>query len=230
LSEAGLVLDSAQPAAGARPPRDGVMNEIRSRIVRRTYLPGQRLIERDLAQEFGVSRAMIRDALSLLAERRLITRTLNRGAEVARIGRAEILAIYEVREVVEGLVARLATERAPDGAWKDLVILFDRPAGKAVAAHDVDAYSGMLDRLSERMTALAGNPVLTDLQSGLADRIAVLSRRAFYLPGRLKQGLDGHRKVLAAMAGRRAGEAERRKRENLRAARESLLAFEDFVL
>jgi DNA-binding GntR family transcriptional regulator len=64
----------------------------------------------------------------------------------------------------------------------------------------------------------------------LADRIAVLSRRALYLPGRMKEGLEGHRKILAAMATRRAGDAERLKRENLRAARDSLLAFEDFVL
>ena len=231
MDDHALVVDRGSSASTeARPSLDSVTAEIGNRIVRRVYLPGQRLIERDLAQEFRVSRAVIREALSLLAERRLITRTLNRGAEVARIGRTEIIEIYEVREAVDGLVARLATERAPDGAWAHLIVMFDRPAGKAIAAHDVEAYSAMLDQLSHCMITHAQNKVLSDLHSALADRIAVLSRRALYLPGRMKEGLEGHRKILAAMATRRAGDAERLKRENLRAARDSLLAFEDFVL
>jgi DNA-binding GntR family transcriptional regulator len=226
LGDHALVVDRGSSASTeARPSLDSVTAEIGNRIVGRVYLPGQRLIERDLAQEFRVSRAVIREALSLLAERRLITRTLNRGAEVARIGRTEIIEIYEVREVVDGLVARLATERAPVGAWAHLIVMFDEPAGKAIAAHDVEAYSAMLDQLSHCMITHAQNRVLSDLHSALADRIAVLS-----LPGRMKEGLEGHRKILAAMATRRADDAERLKRENLRAARDSLLAFEDFVL
>ena len=210
--------------------QDALTQEMRDRIVKRIYLPGQRLTERELAEEFGVSRSMVRDALNVLAERRLVVRSANRGVEVARIGRAEVIEIYEVREAVEGLLARMASERAPDGTWDDLLDLFGEPATDAVERQDVEAYSVMLDQLSERTVAMAGNSILSDLQLRLNDRIAILSRRALYLPGRMKAGLVGHRAVLSAMAERRPDDAERLKRDNLRAARETLLAFDAFVL
>ena len=144
--------------------QDALTQEMRDRIVKRIYLPGQRLTERELAEEFGVSRSMVRDALNVLAERRLVVRSANRGVEVARIGRAEVIEIYEVREAVEGLLARMASERAPDGTWDDLLDLFGEPATDAVERQDVEAYSVMLDQLSERTVAMAGNSILSDLQ------------------------------------------------------------------
>ncbi len=206
-----------------------VVAELRDRIVREIYGPGARLKERELAEEFAVSRAVIRDALAILAERSLIIRHANRGAEVASIGPDEIKQIYEAREAIEGLIARLAAERAPGGAWDQLQIDFGEPVGAAVEAGSLDVYAMHLDRLQAEMIAQANNPVLTEITNSLADRIAVLARRSILLPGRAVEGLRGHREVLKALAERRGEDAERLKRQNLRNAREGLLRYASYV-
>jgi DNA-binding GntR family transcriptional regulator len=206
-----------------------VVAELRDRIVREVYGPGARLKERELAEEFFVSRAVIRDALAILAERSLIIRHANRGAEVASIGPEEIKQIYEAREAIEGLIARLAAERAPGGAWDQLRIDFGDAVGAAVAAGSLDVYAMHLDRFQAAMIAHANNPVLTELTNSLADRIAVLARRSIFLPGRAEEGLRLHREVLRALAERRGEDAERLKRQNLRNAREGLLRYATYV-
>jgi len=209
---------------------EDVTHELYRRIVTRRLAPGVRLKERQLAEELGVSRTAIRDALTRLEQRRLVERYPNRGAEVVRLGRQEILHIYELREVIEGLCVRLATERSAAGAWDDLVELFGEPAERAIHAGDFDIYSDYLDRLQVRTIEAASNPVLADVMNGLADRIAVLARRSILLPGRAHQGLKVHRAVVIAISRGNADEAERLKRQNLRDARDALLKFEEYVL
>ncbi|WP_431281136.1 GntR family transcriptional regulator [Humitalea sp. 24SJ18S-53] len=203
---------------------------LRQRIVTRILAPGARIRERDIATELGASRAVIRDALATLAQRHLVKRYPNRGAEVARLGRAEILSLYEVREGVEGLCARLATERAPPGHWADLVALFGAPAEAAIERHAFDIYVGYIVQLDNRMIAAAANPDLEELLGALADRSAVLARRSVFLPGRAAQGLVLHRATLDAMHRRDAVAAEQIKRENLRLARDYLIRFEEYVV
>jgi DNA-binding GntR family transcriptional regulator len=207
-----------------------VIAELRGRIITQRLAPGSRLRERQLAEDLGVSRAVIREALSNLAERRLVVRFPNRGAEVVRLGREDILSIYETRGALEGLCARLATERAPPGHWNDLVELFGLPAQEAVRLAAFDTYTGFIDRLNVRMIAAAHNTVLEDLMRALEDRSAVLARRSVFLPGRAEQGLVMHRAVVQAMQQGDPEKAERLKRENLMLARDYLLRFEEYVL
>lgn len=227
-----LTLPHDAPNAGPRTrlPSDALSQRLREMIVTQRLAPGSRLKERDLAIQFGVSRSAIRDALGVLSERKLIVRYPNRGAEVVRLGRVEILNIYETREVLEGLAARLATERSESISWEDLVQLFDGPAERAVKECNFSLYLKYLDRLAERVIAAAGNPVLEEQLGLLADRIAVLARRSVFLPGRSEQGLIVHRAVIAAMRRGDADAAERLKRQSLRNARDTLLKYEDYVL
>ena len=125
-------------AAKARPP--DVLAVLRERIARHELAPGVKLRESNLALEFGVPRTRIRDAFSVLAQRGLIERVPNRGAVVARLDLAQAFHIYEVREVLEGLAARLATVNAPPASWQDLVDLFEGPMAAHVRNADFDAF------------------------------------------------------------------------------------------
>ncbi|WP_158957201.1 GntR family transcriptional regulator [Paraburkholderia acidisoli] len=206
-----------------------VISELRERIVRQVLTPGQRLVERQIAAEFGVSRAVVRDALSDLTRRHLIVRYPNRGAEVVRLGAADITAIYEVRENIESLCARLATERTQPGDWSDLVELFNGPVAETVRARRFDEYAGYTELLDRRMHAAAGNPVLLEILGTLADRVAVLARRSVYLPERAEQGLVVYRALIDAFNRGDADEAARLKQLNLRQSRDTLLHYEGFV-
>jgi DNA-binding GntR family transcriptional regulator len=208
---------------------ESVVADLRDRIVRQVYGPGTRLKERELAEEMAVSRAVIRDAFSVLAERKLIVRHANRGAEVAALGVDDINEVYEAREAIEGLIARLAAERAPDGAWDVLKTSFGEPVGDAIASGQLDVYWRFIDEMQAAMILHAGNSVLTELTSLLADRSAVLARRSVFLPGRAQEGLRLHREVIWALADRRGEDAERLKRQNLRDARNRLLKYANYV-
>lgn len=203
---------------------------LRSRIAQHESPPGARLRERDLAEEFGVGRARIRDALTLLEGRGLIARVPNKGAVVARLDLEQFVRLYEVREVLEGLAVRLATRNTRPESWQDLVDFFDAPMGSFVAEGDLDAFVEGYARFNTRIAESAGNSVLTDMLDSIYDRTQVLIRRIVVLPGRAEVGLEEHRAVLAAMRRGEAELAERLRRQNMVSAREYLQRYEQFVL
>ncbi len=93
------------------PLRDKVAEEIRAAILSGHFKPGDRLIEDRLAEEFGVSRNPIREAMRTLASEGLIEVTARRGAVVASLSPQEAEELLEVRATLEGANARLASRR-----------------------------------------------------------------------------------------------------------------------
>ena len=91
---------------------DFVVEEIRNGIRERRYAPGQRLIEADLMERLGVGRGSVRDALRRLAGDGIVSLEHQKGAVVRFLSRAEFISLIQVREVLEGLAARLAAGNA----------------------------------------------------------------------------------------------------------------------
>ncbi len=216
------------------PPRAhgaaALLPALRERIARHALPPGAKLLENDLAREFGVSRAKVRDAFGALEQRGLIRRIPNRGAEVARLDLSQVFDIYAVREMLEGLCVRLAVQRVKPQAWQDLVQLFGRPMEAIVKRGEFEAYIANLDRLRSRTLEAAGNAVLADMLDSINDKTLEIQRRIIILPGRAAEGLQQHRAVLAAMRKGDALKAEELRRVNLRSSREYLERFQNFVL
>ena len=87
-----------------KPPRQranraDLFNVVRERIARHDYRPGAKLLVNDLAREFKVSRARVRETFGALESRGLILRVPNRGAEVARLDISQMFEIYDVRDL-----------------------------------------------------------------------------------------------------------------------------------
>jgi DNA-binding GntR family transcriptional regulator len=209
---------------------EAIVAALRERIADHRLAPGERLREQELAGEFGVARAKIRDAFALLESRGLIERIPNRGAVVARLDLSQVFHIYDVREVLEGLAVRLATEREHPEHWQDLVELFDAPMGRHVEEGDYDAFLGGYAAFQQRVVAAAGNPVVADMLDSIHEKTQMIIRRIIILPGRAEVGLGEHRAVLAAMRQGEADAAERLRRDNMRSARDFLRRFERYVL
>ncbi len=216
------------------PPRAhgaaALLTALRERIARRALAPGAKLPENELAREFGVSRAKVRDAFGALASRGLIRRIPNRGAVVTRLDLSQVFELYAVREMLEGLCVRLAVERAKPQAWQDLVQLFGRPMEAIVRRGDFEDYIANLDRLRNRTLEAAGNAVLADMLDSINDKTREIQRRIIILPGRAAEGLQQHRAVLAAMRKGDAAKAEALRRANIRSSRAYLERFQKFVL
>lgn len=107
---------------------DAVVHEVREGIREHRYAPGQRLIEADLVARLGVGRGTVRDALRRLAGDGIVQVEHRRGAIVRFLSRAEFVSLIQVREVLEGLAARLAAENKNKKRYMSELLLLQREA------------------------------------------------------------------------------------------------------
>jgi DNA-binding GntR family transcriptional regulator len=216
-----------------RTPRNSVkdlVKVLRERIAQHEYQPGAKLLESDISGEFNVSRARVREAFGALESRGLIQRIPNRGAEVVRLDLPQMYAIYEVREILEGLCVRLAVQNSKPESWQDLVIEFGRNMERHVRNGNFEEYIATLELVRRRTIEAARNPVLADMLDSINDKTREIMRRIIILPGRAAEGLKQHRAVLAAMRKGDAALAEKLKRRNIRSSREFLERYQSFIL
>lgn len=215
----------------ASPVRDqDLVMILRQRIADHEIAPGSKLREQDLAEEFQVARARIREVLSALEMRGLIQREPNRGAVVMKLDLKQIFEVYDVREALEGMCFRLATQNRPPESWSDLVEMFGAPLEELVAQNDIDSLHKALSFMRKRVIEAAENSVATNMLDGIYEKTSTVMRRALILPGRAMKGLKEHQLVLAAMRRGDAAEAERLKRANIRSAIEDMHRFKSFIM
>jgi DNA-binding GntR family transcriptional regulator len=220
----------SKAVTAAAPQVSAILEILRERIATQAIAPGSKLLEQNLAREFHISRARVREVLSALERRGLVRRELNKGAVVAKLELTEVFEIYDVREALEGLCHRLATNNASPETWDDLVELFGAPMEKLVAAGDIDTYDKALAQMRRRVIEAARNPVLAGMLDSVYEKTRTIMRRVLILPGRASKGLSEHQAVLVAMRGGDAAEAERLKRANIRSAINDLKRYQHYVL
>ncbi|PYE39493.1 GntR family transcriptional regulator [Rhizobium sp. PP-F2F-G20b] len=91
--------------------RELALEKVREAIVSGHFKPGDRLVERDLCAQLGVSRTIVREVLRHLESEGLVANLLNKGPIVALLDPDEARQIYEIRGALEGMAARLCAER-----------------------------------------------------------------------------------------------------------------------
>ena len=208
---------------------DEIVRLLRERIASHDLVPGSKLRENEFTKEFGVSRTTIREVFTALELRGVIDRIPNRGAVVARLDPDEVFELYDVREVLEALAYRLATQKAPAGAWDDLAERFRKPMQASIDDGDLENYRTAIEELNDRMLQFVDNRFLRDMLDLIREKTLVVARRVMILPDRLEKGLVMHRKLLEAMAAGDGAAAEHQYREIMTTAREALRRYKDFV-
>ena len=170
------------------PVRELAADALRQAIIRGDLLPGERLVEPELAKRMGVSRPSIREALSQLAAEKLVTIVPNKGPSVANITWQEAQDIYHVRSLMEGEAAHLfaGCARKEDlaamrKALKEFERTMARPDAAGLVASTATFYTIMLNG--------CGNSVIAELLAGLNARIGVLRARSMSRPGRIHYSL-----------------------------------------
>ena len=207
-----------------------IVEVLRGRIARQDVPPGAKLRETDLAEEFVVPRTRVREALNALEQRRLVERIPNRGAMVTRLDVAQAFHIYDLVEVLEGLAARLATEKGEAKRWRKELDLFKGPMKELVQKNELDPYIERYESLRRQIIEAAGNPILAEMLDTIWEKTQVLIRRILILPGRAEFGRQQHVAMLEAMVRGDAAEAERLRRVGLRSARAILEKFQKYIL
>lgn len=172
---------------------------IRAEILAGKLLPGTRLIELSLAEEYGASRASIRAAISELVKEGLVDHEANRGATVRRVAIDEAIQITEVRAVLESLIASRAAERATKAERSELSDLVQQMRG-AVTGSRTAEYSELNQLLHRRLREISGHAVAADLVDHLRNRAAHHAFRLSLIPGRPAESLRQHEAIVAAVA------------------------------
>lgn len=146
---------------------DSVVDTVTEGIRSGAYRPGQRLIEADLMGALTVSRSSVREALRRLESAGLVKVEFNKGARIRRMTREEVLALNQVREVLEGLAARLAAIGIRTGQYRERLLgLFDAMAQCEERA-DWAEYQSQNKRFHTLIVEMSGNPALLRMMEQL---------------------------------------------------------------
>ena len=162
------------PAAHSPPGRGSLVakayREIRQRILDNVYPAGHRALEQEYADELGLSRTPVREALLKLASEGLVEVMPRHGTRVLPVSPADMREIYEMLTALEPMAAELvARKRLPAADLKPLVDA-SRAMSAALKADDLDAWAVADERYHRLLIALAGNRLLADAVQGLWDR------------------------------------------------------------
>lgn len=222
--------DVAEVADSDELSLEAVIDALRKRICRGELKPGTRLQEQALAEEFGVARPRIRDALFALQQRGLVHREKNRSAVVAKLDLKTVFEILELRENLEGLCVKLATQNRPPESWQYLVDLFSGPMVRYASEGNIAAYLEEMEKFRADLTVAAGNAILQEMLTILRERTRTIVDHTTMLPGRIQQGVRELQLVVAAMRSGNAEEAERLRRANIRSQRAFVERYQNFLL
>lgn len=204
-----------------------VADRLRDDILQGAFPPGERLIELQLTERYGVGRAAIRAALVELDAEGLVQREANRGATVRRITVGDAVEITEARAALEGLIARLAAERATADERDELQTLM-ADMTRAVAQDDKLRYSKLNRVLHAALRRIARHRVADDLVANLRNRAAHHQFRLALMPGRAAVSLGQHRAIVEAVVAGDGPAAETAMREHLASVTDVLRQWEAF--
>ena len=218
--EAGESRAAGVPREGD-PARRFVVGHLRGAIMNGDVVPGQRLVEAELAELLGVTRASVRAALFDLSADGLVERIPNRGARVRAVPVAEAIAITECRMVLEGLCAAKAAEMATPAQVERLQAIGEQMV-TAVAAGEPLKYSALNRELHQSVHEISGQTVAADLLQRLNAQIVRHQFQLSLRPGRTHVSLPEHQAIIAAIAARDPAAAEAAARHHLASVIEAL--------
>ena len=201
----------------ARVARHDVRDEIQRRILSGESKPGERLSQQNLARELGVAQGTVRESLLELQWLGLVESVDHLGVFVDNLDAARICEAYMVREVMEGVAARLACNNASRAdiaelrAMADSIFALSKKAGNETASLDRNFHL--------HITELSKNRTLIRLSQTY--RVLGMTVRAFREPSIIH---NEHLAIVDAIEKNQAGEAERLARLHVTGAREMIEA------
>jgi DNA-binding GntR family transcriptional regulator len=221
--EAGQPTDALGPLEAVPSLSDRVYQALKRHILSQALKAGTKLSVPQLARQLGVSRTPVKEALERLSKDGLVTTLPNRGAFVAILREQDVNEIYQMREILEGLAARLAAVTIDEALLDRLRDLMGRHEA-AVARGDLDAHVTIDLEFHRTIRERAGNRRLMDALDTLQDQIRIVFRTSATIPGRMQKAVEEHRAILRALERRDPDAAETAARRHILHIREAVLA------
>jgi DNA-binding GntR family transcriptional regulator len=211
------------PGANRGATADAVTDALREAILDGMVPASSWLREVDIAAELNLSRTPVREAIRRLDAEGLVVHVPNQGGQVAPMGLDDILAVYTVRENLEGLAARLAAQRVQAGSGQSLTAAH-RALKAAAQRGDVADMKLQNLHFHRAIRDAADNPYLQRFLTLVEHSVRRFGTTTFESPERMEATVVEHEAMLNAILNGNADEAESLAREHMSAARRAPVA------
>lgn len=188
---------------------------LRQRIFQRELEPGGWIDELKLAEEYGISRTPLREALKVLAAEGLVTMKVRRGAYVTEVSEQDLADVYHLLALLESDAAGVVAERATPGQLDELEVLHAELEASAIPGHvDRELFFAINERFHMRLLAIANNRWRDQMVADLRKVMKLNRHNSLLKSGRINESLKEHRAVMAALLARDASQATARMQEH----------------
>lgn len=205
-----------------RPLRDIVFENLREAIISGVLKPGERLMEIQLAEEMGVSRTPVREAIRKLELEGFVVMVPRKGAYVAGISVKDITDVFELRAALEALAAGLAAQRITEEELEEM----ERLLVRNTSSTEDENLDGMVEvdiDFHDIMYRASRNQRLVQIINNLREQLQRFRTTSLAHPGRMKEALVEHRKLVEAISERNVALAQSLAWEHIENAENSML-------
>jgi len=187
-----------------------------------------RLDERSLAEEFGISRTPVREAMAQLEREGFVRSVPRRGVYVVRKTKREVIELITAWAALESMAARLITENAGDEEIASLRRVFAAFDNGELRAH-LDEYSEANIEFHQTLVRLSRNGVLINLAENLFTHMRMIRRKTIGEKDRVDRSIRDHMHIIEALEARDTMRAEKLVRDHARGLAEHVEKYADYL-
>lgn len=173
---------------------------LRQRIFSRELEPGSWIDELKIAQDYGISRTPLREALKVLAAEGLVTMKVRRGAYVTEVSERDLTDVYHLLSLLESDAAAVVATASSAAQLQELQLLHEEleQAAKPEAC-DRERFFAINERFHMRLLEIADNRWRNQMVADLRKVMKLNRRNSLLKSGRIQESLQEHRALMAAL-------------------------------
>ena len=176
---------------------------LKDRIIKEEFKQGGKLLEKNIAEQLGVSRTPVREALRELAAEGFVEITPNQGIILNNVSFEEIWDILQIRGVLEGMAAKITAKKLSTDKIEKFNKIIDQMkyyvSNNSNSKEDILRFSKLDSEFHNLILSICGNRWLTQILHNLKNHIEKYRIRSFSIPGTFSKSLKEHCKILDVM-------------------------------
>jgi len=205
----------ASKSLAPRPLYEEVAELLRQRIFKRELEPGNWIDELKIAEEYGISRTPLREALKVLAAEGLVTMKVRRGAYVTEVSRNDLADVYHLLSLLESDAAGVVATKATTAQLAELKALHaELEAAALPGTANTDAFFAINERFHMRLLEIANNRWRDQMVADLRKVMKLNRHNSLLKTGRIEESLAEYQAIMDALLARDAQRTQERMREH----------------
>jgi len=195
---------------------------LKKEIIKGSFKPGDKVLEGKIADQMGISRTPVREAICVLAAEGFVILSPNQGVVVRSVSAENIREVLQIHSVLEGLAARLSCEVINEEDLKELENCVNKME-KLANKKDSSTYSEVDLKFHELIVNICRNKRLIQMRKNISDQAQRYRISSLSIPRRLKESLKEHQKILEAFKTKDPKKADSTSQKHIQNALKNIL-------